>query len=102
VPERKVITRRAALVPAQLIPTKESIHRNLPSGVSTRDVRLIAVTRPDKITRWAEEKISVIVGADIPTNRLIRPPRLDDLRPDPSIGRRHPDRCRPGRSGRRR
>jgi len=52
--------------------------------------------------RWAEEKISVIVGADIPTNRLIRHPRLDDLRPDRSIGRRHPGLFRPGRSGRRR
>jgi hypothetical protein len=81
-------------------PAKESIHRHLPSGVSTRDVRLIAFKRPDKISRWAEEKISVIVGAAIPTNRLISHPRLDDLRPDSSIGRRRRGRCRPGRNGR--
>jgi hypothetical protein len=56
--------------------------------------------RPDKITRWAEEKISVIVGAAIPTNRLIRNLRLDDLRPDRSIGRRRRGQCRPGRNGR--
>jgi hypothetical protein len=84
----------------RVTPTKESIHRNLPSGVSTRDVRLIAFKRPDKISRWAEEKISVIVGAAIPTNRLISHPRLDDLRPDRSIGRRRRGRCRPGRNGR--
>jgi hypothetical protein len=83
-----------------MTPTKESIHRNLPSGVPTRDVRLIAFKRPDKISRWAEEKISVIVGAAIPTSSQNRHPRLDALRPDPSIGRRNPGRCRPGRNGR--
>jgi hypothetical protein len=102
VPARKTITRHVGLGTAQPIPTKESIRCNLASGVPTRDVRLIAFKRPDKISRWAEEKISVIVGADIPTSSQIRHPRLDDLRHDPSIGRRRRGRCRPGRSGRRR
>jgi hypothetical protein len=53
--------------------------------------------------RWAEEKISVIVGAVIPTSSQNRRLRLDARRPGHSIGRRvsNPGRCRPGRNGRR-